>query len=82
MGTRVRLAANGRVQTRTVSGGTGFASQSERRLHFGLGKGVSPQYVEIHWPSGGVQRIDGDRLEALIDRTTCIAEGRAPGACG
>jgi hypothetical protein len=58
IGAEIKLFWNGQVQAQTVSGGSGFCSQNQRRLHFGLGKGVQAEKAEIHWPSGAVQTID------------------------
>jgi len=44
-----------RVQTRVVDGGSGFCSQNERALHFGLGHGASVQRAVVRWPSGHAQ---------------------------
>jgi len=41
-----------------VSGGSGFCSQNQRRLHFGLGKNPQIDRAEIHWPSGKTEKID------------------------
>jgi len=58
IGAEVLLVVNGRAQRTTVDGGMGFASQNDRRVHFGLGREPRVDYVEIRWPSGVVQRID------------------------
>ena len=58
IGAEIRVFWNGQVQAQTVSGGSGFCSQNQRRLHFGLGKGVQAEKAEIRWPSGAVQTID------------------------
>ena len=58
IGAEIRLFWNGQVQAQTISGGSGFCSQNQRRLHFGLGKGVQAEKAEIRWPSGAVQTID------------------------
>jgi len=41
-----------------VSGGSGFAAQNQRRLHFGLGRNARLERAVIRWPSGKVQTID------------------------
>ena len=38
-----------------TDGGMGFASQNDRRLHFGLGRTEWADRVVIHWPSGTQQ---------------------------
>ncbi len=75
VGATVRLSTGGRVQVRQVSGGTGFASQSPLRIHFGLGDSTELDWVEIRWPSGHVERLKTSGLGVLLDRTTRIVEG-------
>ncbi len=58
IGAEVTLFWNGQQQVQEVSGGSGFAAQNDRRLHFGLGKSPQIQKAVIHWPSGKVQTID------------------------
>jgi hypothetical protein len=49
---------NGQQQVQEVSGGSGFAAQNQRRLHFGLGKVPQIDKAVIRWPSGKMQTID------------------------
>jgi hypothetical protein len=58
IGAQVRLFWNGQQQVQEVSGGSGFAAQNDRRLHFGLGKAPHVEKAVIRWPSGKVQTID------------------------
>ena len=55
---RSTLYWNGQQQVQEVSGGSGFAAQNDRRLHFGLGKNPQIEKAVIRWPSGKVQTID------------------------
>jgi hypothetical protein len=57
IGARVTLYWNGRQQVQEVSGGSGFAAQNDRRLHFGLGKNPQIEKAVIRWPSGVVQTL-------------------------
>jgi len=57
LGAEVELFWNGRQQVQTVSGGSGFCAENQRRLHFGLGKNPQVEKVMIRWPSGKVQTI-------------------------
>ena len=50
---------------------SGYASQSEAVVHFGLGSSASVEGLEVRWPSGIVDRIGA--LEA--DRLVRIEEG-------
>ena len=74
VGARVELEAGGRRQVREVSGGTGFSSQSEHRLHFGLGAAI-PDMMTVRWPSGRVQRFEGAPLRACLDGYSLLVEG-------
>jgi hypothetical protein len=58
IGAEVRLFWNGQQQVQTVSGGSGFSAQNQRRLHFGLGSNPQIKQAVIRWPSGKTQTID------------------------
>ena len=58
IGAEVTLYWNGQEQKQEVSGGSGFAAQNQRRLHFGLGHDPQIEKAVIRWPSGTVQTID------------------------
>ena len=58
IGAQVILFWNGQQQVQEVSGGSGFAAQNDRRLHFGLGRKPHIEKAIIRWPSGKVQTID------------------------
>jgi hypothetical protein len=58
IGAQVTLYWNGQQQVQQVSGGSGFAAQNDRRLHFGLGKNPQLEKALIRWPSGKVQTIE------------------------
>ncbi len=65
IGAQVTLYWNGQQQVQSVMGGGGFASQNDRRLHFGLGKNPRIEKAVIRWPSGTVQTLrtpSADRL--------------------
>jgi hypothetical protein len=57
IGAQVVVYWNGQQQAQEVSGGSGFASQNQRRLHFGLGKFPQIEKAVIRWPSGKIQTI-------------------------
>jgi hypothetical protein len=65
IGAQVKLYWNGQVQIQEVSGGNGYASQNQRRLHFGLGKNARIDRAEIRWPSGATQTIPTPAAGAL-----------------
>ncbi|MSR83148.1 MAG: tetratricopeptide repeat protein [Candidatus Latescibacteria bacterium] len=59
IGTWVRVRAGGSEQVREVQRGYGFQSQHDPRLLFGLGHNLVAEQVEIRWPSGQVQVLEG-----------------------
>jgi hypothetical protein len=55
IGARVKVTAGGFVQTAEVRSGGSYLSQSDLRLHFGLGGAAKADRIEIAWPGGGTQ---------------------------
>jgi enediyne biosynthesis protein E4 len=72
IGTEVLLESGDLMQRRVVDGGSGFASQNDRRVHFGLGRREWVDRVVITWPSGAVQVIQ----RPLIDGFVTVTEPR------
>lgn len=66
IGAQVRVFWNGMQQVQEVSGGSGFSSQNDRRLHFGLGKGAKVDKVEIRWPSGQRQTLATPQTNQIL----------------
>jgi hypothetical protein len=65
---------------RFVDGGNGFAAQSTKRLHFGLGAAAVAELVEVEWPSGLRQRFGGvpaDHIYRLVEGEPALTPGRA-----
>ena len=62
LGAEVKLFWSGRQQAQTVSGGSGFCAQNQRRLHFGLGKNTQIEKAVIRWPSGKTQTVDNPAI--------------------
>ena len=65
IGAQATVFWNGQQQVQSVSGGSGFAAQNQRRLHFGLGKNPKIERVVIRWPSGIVQTLENLSLDQL-----------------
>jgi enediyne biosynthesis protein E4 len=57
IGTRVKLTAGGLTQVSQRKGGSGYLSQNDPRLHFGLGSVEKVDEIRIFWPSGTEQVI-------------------------
>jgi hypothetical protein len=73
VGACVFLTANGFTQRADVLAGGSFASSSDQRPHFGLGKATKIDKVEVHWPNGHVETI---APPTALDRFYTITEGR------
>jgi len=58
IGARVTVRVGGHQQMQEVRSGGGYISQSDFRLHFGLGTATKADGIEIRWPSGLVQRFE------------------------
>ena len=56
IGARARVATGKHIQMDEVHGGTSVMSQSDLRLHFGLGKVETVDWIEIKWPT--TQKIE------------------------
>ena len=70
IGAEVVVEAGGLTQRRVIDGGMGFASQNDRRLHFGLGRREWVDRVIVHWPSGTQQVL----THVSVDRFLTITE--------
>jgi len=54
-------------QVRTMTTAIGYASSSHTGLHFGLGTSTDPVRVEIQWPSGTRQVVEGVKTNQVIE---------------
>ncbi len=57
IGARVIVRAGGNSYTQVMDGKSGYLSQSDLPLYFGLGDAGKVDSVEVHWPSGKVQTV-------------------------
>jgi len=77
IGARVQVVAGGMTQTDEVHSGGSYLSQNDTRLHFGLGSAKKIDRVEIRWPSGAVETLDG--LDANQFYSVLEGSGVVPG---
>ncbi len=56
------------MQERVAS--SGYLSQNEDRLHFGLGAATVVDKIVVHWPSGREQTLE----KQVVDRALTIEE--------
>jgi hypothetical protein len=57
IGTVVRVAAGGDIQSKTLSSGSSYLSSSELILTFGLGTHSQADTVDLYWPSGQTDHL-------------------------
>jgi hypothetical protein len=66
IGARVHIVTPSGEQWNHVTTSEGYASSSEKAVHFGLGPDDRAKLVEITWPSGAVQRIENVRADRYV----------------
>jgi hypothetical protein len=71
-GARVQVKAGALTQSAEVRANASFESASDPRLHFGLGSATQVDAVEVHWPSGSVDRIG----PVSADQEITVEEGK------
>jgi len=67
IGARVKISAGGREQFTQKKSTTGYLSQNDPRLHFGLAKNELVEKIEIKWPSGKVQVLENVKANQILD---------------
>ncbi len=75
IGAVVQVHVGDEVFVRQVQAAGGYLSQSSKTTHFGLGDRSKIDWVEIRWPRGVRQRIDGPALNQLHDVTEPATKG-------
>jgi enediyne biosynthesis protein E4 len=66
IGTRIRLVTENGVQYNSVNTSVGYASSSDVRVHFGLGRRALVQELELFWPSGTHQILKNVKADQVL----------------
>lgn len=66
IGARVTLTAGEITQTRDVKSGSGYLSQNDMRLHFGLGDVENIDSISVRWICGHVDTIKDIKANQMI----------------
>jgi len=66
IGAKVFLTAGGARQRADVFSGGSYGSNSDPRVHFGLGSTTKVDKVEIYWPSGTKQEVTLPRVDQIF----------------
>ena len=66
IGARLKLAVGGKILVRDVKAGSSYLAQNDLRVHFGLGNAPKADRLEIRWPSGAVDTIEGIEANQIL----------------
>jgi hypothetical protein len=66
IGALIKVNTSAGAQWVTVSTAGSYLSSSDKRAHFGLGADTVVKSIEIHWPSGIVQRLNDVRADQIL----------------
>jgi enediyne biosynthesis protein E4 len=72
VGTAVYLTSGGLRQRGDVLSGGSFVSSNDQRVHFGIGDADKVDAVEIHWPSGVIEKV----VLPGVDKIFTVEEGK------
>jgi enediyne biosynthesis protein E4 len=67
IGAKVRVKAGGRVLVDEVRSGSSYDSNNDIRVHFGLGKSESVNWLEVRWPSGLTETFSSLKIDSVQD---------------
>ena len=66
IGTKIVVKAGNLSLTKEVRSGASYLSQSDLRVHFGLGKHLAVETLEIHWQSGLTERFSDVKSNQIL----------------
>lgn len=69
IGARIKVVSGGKTQTGQKVSTTGYLSQNDPRVHFGIGKNTVIERIEIKWPSGITQVLDNVKANQILTVT-------------
>ncbi|MFY9949229.1 MAG: CRTAC1 family protein, partial [Candidatus Sulfotelmatobacter sp.] len=71
IGARISVKTSNRTLVDEVRSGSSYISNSDMRVHFGLGSAAKIEWVEIRWPSGLLEKFS----DVLVDAIHTVKEG-------
>jgi hypothetical protein len=69
IGALVTISAAGKQQVGVRRSTTGYLSQNDHRMHFGIENSNKVDFVEIKWPSGKLQRVENIEANQILTIT-------------
>jgi hypothetical protein len=70
IGAHVEIYAGAKRWTAERVAGSGYLSQDDGRMHFGLGAATVVDKIIVHWPSGREQKLE----KQSVDRVLAVEE--------
>jgi hypothetical protein len=67
IGAAVKIVTADGAQYATVTTASSYLSASDKRLHFGLGKALTVESIEIRWPGGTVQTLKDVAADRIVE---------------
>jgi hypothetical protein len=56
-------------QRADVTSGGSYLSSSDPRPHFGMGQATTVDEIEVHWPSGKVEKFTAPGVDRILTLT-------------
>jgi enediyne biosynthesis protein E4 len=66
IGAVIKVNTSAGPQYVTVTTAGSYLSSNDKRAHFGLGADTMAKSIEIHWPSGMIQRMNDVRADQIL----------------
>ena len=66
IGTKVELFAGAKRELQERVAGSGYLSQNDARLHFGLGNAITVDKISVKWPSGREQTLENQPVDRVL----------------
>jgi hypothetical protein len=65
IGARITVKVGSRLLIDEVRSGSSYISNSDMRVHFGLGPSAKVDWIEVRWPSGLIERFADLGVDAI-----------------
>ncbi|GAC1674808.1 MAG: hypothetical protein PVS2B2_09240 [Candidatus Acidiferrum sp.] len=65
IGARITVKAGARTLVDEVRSGSSYISNSDMRVHFGLGSTTKIEWVQVRWPSGLIERFENLGIDSI-----------------
>jgi hypothetical protein len=69
---RVKVTTGGIAQMREVKAGSSYLAQNDLRVHVGLGKATRIDRIDVRWPNGQSEAVNG----ATVNEIVTVTEGK------